>query len=150
MNCSTKFIPTFGYFAEKNGSLVFEGAEGATKIARLIESYATDPFPEVLGLKGHKRQKFRDRQRIEDVEGDQIPKEKMLMFELEDRSARSRCAPSGTEPKIKYYLFAHRRPEKWKIRFCGTQSNQDGSGRETRSSLGLAAKGCSVASSHIR
>src|SRR4029453_2179787 len=41
----------FGYFAEKNGSLVFEGAEGATKIARLIKSYATDPFPEVLGSK---------------------------------------------------------------------------------------------------
>ena len=41
----------FGYFAEKNGSLVFEGAEGATKIARLIKSYASDPFPEVLGSK---------------------------------------------------------------------------------------------------
>src|SRR4030095_6069345 len=41
----------FGYFAEKNGSLVFEGAEGATKIARLIKSYATDPFPELLGSK---------------------------------------------------------------------------------------------------
>src|SRR6266496_2941840 len=41
----------FGYFAEKNGSLVFEGAEGATKIARLIKSYATDPFPEVVDSK---------------------------------------------------------------------------------------------------
>src|SRR5205814_8102897 len=30
----------FGYFEEKNGSLVFEGAEGADKIARLVESYA--------------------------------------------------------------------------------------------------------------
>src|SRR5256886_5973902 len=30
----------FGYFAEKNGSLAFEGAEGATKITRLIKSYA--------------------------------------------------------------------------------------------------------------
>src|SRR5438105_2748624 len=39
----------FGYFAEKNGSLVFEGAEGAAKIARLAESYGTDPFSEVLG-----------------------------------------------------------------------------------------------------
>src|SRR5438034_7134361 len=27
----------FGYFAEKNGSLVFEGAEGASKIARLVK-----------------------------------------------------------------------------------------------------------------
>src|ERR1041384_2906536 len=32
-----EIFATFGYFAEKNGSLVLEGAEGANKIARLIE-----------------------------------------------------------------------------------------------------------------
>jgi phosphoglucomutase len=100
----------FGYFAEKNGSLVFEGAEGATKIARLIKSYATDPFPEVLGSKVTNIRNF-ETDEIKDVEGDQIPKEKMLMFELQD-GTRIAVRPSGTEPKIKYYLFAHRRPEK--------------------------------------
>jgi phosphoglucomutase len=44
-----------------------------------------------------------------DVEGDEIPKEKMLIFELEDRT-RIAVRASGTEPKIKYYLFAQRRP----------------------------------------
>src|SRR5207244_427160 len=39
----------FGYFAEKNGSLVFEGAEGASKIKQLVESYARHPFSEVIG-----------------------------------------------------------------------------------------------------
>jgi len=103
----------FGYFAEKNGSLVFEGAEGATKIARLIKSYATDPFPEVLGSKVTSIRNF-ETDKIEDAENDQIPKEKMLMFELQD-GARIAVRPSGTEPKIKYYLFAHRRPEKGKF-----------------------------------
>src|SRR6266576_4852658 len=103
----------FGYFAEKNGSLVFEGAEGATKIARLIKSYSTDPFPEVLGSKVTSVRNF-ESDKIEDVESDQIPKEKMLMFELED-GTRIAVRPSGTEPKIKYYLFAHRRPEKGKF-----------------------------------
>ena len=32
---------TFGYFLEKNGSLTFEGAEGAAKIKRLVESYVS-------------------------------------------------------------------------------------------------------------
>src|SRR5205807_8167664 len=75
----------FGYFAEKNGSLVFEGAEGATKITRLIKSYATDPFPEVLGSKVTNIKNF-ETDKIEDAESDQIPREKMLMFELEDEA----------------------------------------------------------------
>src|SRR6476620_6206335 len=33
----------FGYFAEKISSLVFEGAEGANKIASLMKSYTADP-----------------------------------------------------------------------------------------------------------
>jgi phosphoglucomutase len=103
----------FGYFAEKNGSLVFEGAEGARKIARLIKSYATDPFPEVLGSKVTNIRNF-ETDEIKDAEGDRIPKEKMLMFELEDRT-RIAVRPSGTEPKIKYYLFAQRRPENGKF-----------------------------------
>ena len=110
----------FGYFAEKNGSLVFEGAEGATKIARLIKSYATDPFPDVLGSKVTSVRNF-ETDKIEDIENDQIPKEKMLMFELED-GTRIAVRPSGTEPKIKYYLFAHRRPEKGK--FDSVELNQ--------------------------
>jgi phosphoglucomutase len=106
----------FGYFAEKNGSLVFEGAKGATKIARLIKSYTTDPFPEVLGSKVTNIRNF-ETDEIKDVEGDQIPKEKVLMFELQDPAVAGRIAvrPSGTEPKIKYYLFAQRRPEKGKF-----------------------------------
>ena len=103
----------FGYFAEKNGSLVFDGAEGATKIARLIKTYATDPFQEVLGSKVTNIRNF-ETDDIKDVEGDQIPKEKMLMFELQD-GTRIAVRPSGTEPKIKYYLFAHRRPERGKF-----------------------------------
>jgi phosphoglucomutase len=103
----------FGYFAEKNGSLVFEGAEGAGKIARLIKSYATNPFSEVLRSKVTSIKNFQT-DAIRDSEGDEIPREKMLMFELQD-GTRIAVRPSGTEPKIKYYLFAHRRPEKGKF-----------------------------------
>ena len=51
---------------------------------------------------------------IRDVEGDEIPKEKMSIFELEDRT-RIAVRASGTEPKIKYYLFAQRRPDNGKF-----------------------------------
>jgi phosphoglucomutase len=104
---------TFGYFAEKNASLVFEGAEGAGKIARLVKSYATEPFSEVLGSKVTSIKNF-ETDDIKDVEGDDVPKEKMSIFELED-GTRIAVRPSGTEPKIKYYLFAQRRPEQRKF-----------------------------------
>ena len=99
----------FGYFAEKTSSLVFEGAEGANKIANLMKSYAADPVREVLGLRVANVRNF-ERDTIRDFEGDLIPNTKMLMFDLED-GTRIAVRPSGTEPKIKYYLFAHRQPE---------------------------------------
>src|SRR3989441_8575545 len=104
-----EIFATFGYFEERNGSLVFEGAEGAGKIARLVESYANAPPSEMLGLKVASIRNF-ETETIRDAEGDEIPKEKMSIFELDDRT-RIAVRASGTEPKIKYYLFAQRRPE---------------------------------------
>jgi phosphoglucomutase len=99
----------FGYYAEKTSSLVFEGAEGASKIARLMKSYAADPVREILGLRVASIRNF-ETDAIRDVEGNPIPDTKMLMFDLED-GTRIAVRPSGTEPKIKYYLFARRQPE---------------------------------------
>jgi phosphoglucomutase len=105
----------FGYFAEKTNSLVFEGAEGANKIAVLMKSYAADPVREILGSRVADIRNF-ETDEIRDIEGDLIPKTKMLVFKLED-GTRIAVRPSGTEPKIKYYLFAQRHPEK--ERFAG-------------------------------
>jgi phosphoglucomutase len=44
---------------------------------------------------------------IRDVEGDVLPKEKMTLFHLAD-GRRIAVRPSGTEPKIKFYLFGRR------------------------------------------
>jgi len=96
----------FGYFAEKTSSLIFEGAKGAGKIASLMKSYAADPVREILDSKVANIRDF-ETDEIKDTEGDLIPTTKMLMFELED-GTRIAVRPSGTEPKIKYYLFARR------------------------------------------
>jgi phosphoglucomutase len=92
-----------GYFKEQNGSLTFEGAEGAAQIARLSASYAQQPPREadgsqVVALRNFATEDFTD------VEGDLIPKENMLILELAD-GRRIAVRPSGTEPKIKFYLF---------------------------------------------
>ena len=97
-----------GYFDEKNASIYFEGAEGADKIARLLESYVNDPPTEMAGSGVTGITDF-EKQTIRDVEGDVIPKQKMSIFELADKT-RIAVRGSGTEPKIKYYIFAQRRP----------------------------------------
>lgn len=102
-----------GYFDEKNASIYFEGAQGADKIARLLESYTSQPPVEIAGSAVTAITDF-EKQTIRDVEGDVIPKQKMSIFELKDKT-RIAVRGSGTEPKIKYYMFAQRRPESGKF-----------------------------------
>ena len=87
---------------------MLEGAEGAAKIKRLLESYVSAAPAEMLGSAVTSVKNF-ETETFHDAEGDIIPKEKMLIFELADRT-RVAVRGSGTEPKIKYYLFAQRRP----------------------------------------
>jgi phosphoglucomutase len=99
---------TYGFYLEKNGSLTFEGADGAAKIQRLVDSYAGRPpatadGSAVAGTRNFATETFTD------IEGDTIPKEKMLMIDLAD-GRRIAVRPSGTEPKIKFYMYARRSP----------------------------------------
>jgi phosphoglucomutase len=93
----------YGFYHERAGSLVFEGAEGADKIRRLADSYNANPPSEIDNSKVVAVKDFAGGE-IRDVEGDILPREKMTMFELAD-ARRIAVRPSGTEPKIKFYLF---------------------------------------------
>jgi phosphoglucomutase len=103
----------FGYFDEKNYSIYFEGADGAGKIRQLLISYDEDPPRQMLDSPVTRIRNF-EKETIRDVEGDEIPKEKMLIFELADKT-RIAVRGSGTEPKIKYYLFGARMPANGKL-----------------------------------
>jgi phosphoglucomutase len=97
-----------GYFLEVNKSKVFEGASGAAKIAKLADSYGSNPPTEIDGVAVTSVRDFR-KDEIYDEEGDRVPAEKMLFVDLADgRSFAVR--PSGTEPKIKYYMFGRSVP----------------------------------------
>jgi phosphoglucomutase len=93
----------YGYYLELGKSLTLEGADGAAKIQALANSYASNP-PDVVDGSAVIRVRDFSKEDLYDQEGDLIPKEKMLFVDLEDgRSFAVR--PSGTEPKIKFYLF---------------------------------------------
>ncbi len=98
----------FGYYLEKLHSVQMEGAEGAAKIRKLAESYSEAPPVQVDGSVVTEVLDFA-KDDIVDPEGDPIPKSKMMFVYLEDGRAFA-VRPSGTEPKIKYYLFGKRAP----------------------------------------
>ena len=80
-----------------------EGADGASHIQALADSYAEHP-PTVADGSAVTRVRDFVNHDLLDQEGDLLPKEKMMIMDLADgRSFAVR--PSGTEPKIKYYLY---------------------------------------------
>lgn len=103
-----KLYTEFGYHLEIGKSLVMEGADGASKIQTIANSYAANPPTEIDGSAVTRVRDFAS-QDLYDQEGDLLPKEKMIIIELADgRSFAVR--PSGTEPKIKFYLFGRAEP----------------------------------------
>ncbi len=98
----------FGVHLEHSESLVMEGADGAARIAALVASYRSSPPSEIAGAPVRAVRDF-NAGGITDVEGDEIPREAMLIFDVEG-GLRVAVRPSGTEPKIKFYLFVIEAP----------------------------------------
>lgn len=108
LQCLHELYTQFGFYAESGKSLVMEGADGAAKIAVLTRSYISHPPTEMDGSRIVAVRDFSEG-KVPDAEGDPVPAENLFFFDMEDgRSFAVR--PSGTEPKLKYYLFAHSQP----------------------------------------
>ncbi|MDG2122818.1 MAG: phospho-sugar mutase [Verrucomicrobiales bacterium] len=99
----------FGYYDEFTINVEFPGAAGAQQMASIVSSYSENPPTEIDGSPVALIQNFGTTS-IADREGDLIPRENMLLIDLED-GRRFAVRPSGTEPKMKFYLFANKRPE---------------------------------------
>ena len=105
LECLNNIYRELGFYKELGKNIVMEGADGAAKIAALTKDYIANPPKEMDGTPVTGLRDFSAGKMV-DAEGDPVPAEKMLFIDLEDgRSFAVR--PSGTEPKIKYYLFAH-------------------------------------------
>ncbi|MBQ3145923.1 MAG: phospho-sugar mutase [Clostridia bacterium] len=102
-----KLYEEFGYYKEKQASITLEGADGAQKIKYMMEKIRNNP-PKFVGE--YKVLKFRDYLNdsiIDCIEertykGD-LPKSNVLYIELEN-DFWCCIRPSGTEPKIKFYM----------------------------------------------
>jgi len=93
-----------GYFLEGMINIYYEGATGAAKIRRILDSYRTNP-PTAFG--DVRVVKFEDfgRQVIKDADGEVIPKQDLYFVTLANGYTYAGRG-SGTEPKMKFYIFA--------------------------------------------
>ena len=94
----------YGFYLEGVGQIYFEGAAGAAKIQRILETYRASPPKAIDGVKV---KRFRDfgRQVIKDADGERIPPQDLYFVELANGFSYA-VRGSGTEPKIKFYIFA--------------------------------------------
>jgi phosphoglucomutase len=98
-----------GYFAEDLLNIYLEGADGAQKIRRILDSLRDNPPATADGTPVCDFKDF-GKQDIYDADGDLVPREDFFFFTLAD-GRRFAVRGSGTEPKIKFYLFAEAKAE---------------------------------------
>lgn len=92
-----------GYYEEKTINIYYEGAAGAQKISNILESYRSDA-PKAFG--DVDVSKFTDfgKDEIFDADGKRIAPQDFYFFELSNGYSFA-VRGSGTEPKIKFYVF---------------------------------------------
>ena len=102
-----KMYEKYGYYIETQHSLVLKGMEGAEKIKEMMTTVRNNP-PKAFG--DYKVLRFSDYQVGKTIDCTtnsetviDMPKSNVLYFDLND-TAWCCVRPSGTEPKIKFYI----------------------------------------------
>ncbi|MFT9097207.1 phospho-sugar mutase [Liquorilactobacillus sp.] len=96
----------FGYFAEKTVSLTFDGVEGAQQIKDLMTKFRETAPADFAGVGVATMEDFANSRKTTaagNVSSIELPKSNVLKYLLEDGSWIA-VRPSGTEPKIKFYI----------------------------------------------
>ena len=93
-----------GFHLEGTINLYYEGATGNAKIRRILDTYRTNP-PQRFGDVAVTKFEDYGREDIRDADGELIPKQDLYFVTLANGYSFA-ARGSGTEPKMKLYLFA--------------------------------------------
>lgn len=100
----------FGYYLEDLVNLVRKGAEGEQQIKAMMDKFRKEPPEQIAGQRIVKVLDYKTKQETNRLTGlvtpIQLPASDVLQFYTEDGSKIS-VRPSGTEPKIKFYISVH-------------------------------------------
>ena len=96
-----------GYYREHLVSLVKKGKEGAQEIEQIMKDLSTNPLKEIAGSPVVSIEDYNTSTRLDVLNNTSvtldIPKSNVLIYYTQDGS-KIAARPSGTEPKIKFYI----------------------------------------------
>ncbi len=104
----------YGYHAESQISVTMPGSQGMQQMAALMATFRNDPPAKLAGMNVTR---VRDYLGLTERQGGGPPRPfdgphgDMVMLELEAAGTYVAVRPSGTEPKVKYYMFTYEPPE---------------------------------------
>jgi phosphoglucomutase/phosphomannomutase len=96
----------YGCHLEKTINITMPGADGLEKMKAIMETLRRSPPRELAGMPVTRVHDYLN----QPPSG--VPKSDLLIFDLDPPGNRAAVRPSGTEPKIKFYLFAAEPPER--------------------------------------
>lgn len=104
----------YGYSLEKNISVVRPGKSGAEEIQAMMRDFRNNPMKELVGSKVTEVLDYQSLKSLNTVTGETkdlvMPAtSNVLQYRCEDGTKLS-IRPSGTEPKIKFYIEVHAQP----------------------------------------
>lgn len=99
----------YGYYFASQKNFTFEGESGMKKIASILNNLRTAPPSDICGIKVSQIDDYEKSETLFTVDNSTkeilLPKSNVICFKLADGSSLI-ARPSGTEPKIKFYLSA--------------------------------------------
>ncbi len=109
----SELYDTYGMYQEALISIVKKGKKGAEEIVTMMKKLRETPFNEISGspvicLKDYAAGTSKDLT-TNSEELIEIPRSNVLIYYTEDGS-KIAARPSGTEPKIKFYMSVHSKP----------------------------------------
>ena len=99
-----------GVHAERTVSVQMPGSEGMTRMKEVMAEFRAGPPAELGGMSVTQVRDY-ENQTVTPVGGKSAPlagpKGDLVFFDLATEGNYVACRPSGTEPKIKFYMFAY-------------------------------------------
>ncbi|HTQ40834.1 MAG TPA: phospho-sugar mutase [Pirellulales bacterium] len=122
----------YGCHQEKSINHTLPGADGLAKMQAVMQRLRTNPPRQLGGMSVRQARDYLRQQVLTKAEGRKqkaeyggqwsvisgqetlgdVPPSDLLIFDLDPPGNRAAVRPSGTEPKLKFYLFAYEPPEK--------------------------------------